>query len=795
MRFIFQQQSAVKVYMLPPLHSLTESLMLKNINDLNPLESLHSSVEKVIQTSQEMSRNHSEAVRTVSELSTMHLQKLTRTVQSDTKKIEGLLSDFTREATKVSQAATPNDWLKMYGDFMKDAVQRQALMFNVLRQRGNVYTAHLDAGMPPVLDYQYEVVVDGKDLVRPVNYLLLKLTPPQGVVINPERAPVLIIDPRAGHGAGIGGFKQDSQVGDAFADGHPVYFVAFRQMPEPAQTIADVRDAEIHFLRLIAQAHPQAPKPILMGNCQGGWAAMLVAAKAPELVGPIVLNGSPMSYWAGNVGENPMRYTGGLVGGATPALLMSDLGHGLFDGVALVENFESLNPANTYFKKYYNLYSNIDAEAQRFIDFERWWGGYCFMTEAEIRWIVENLFVGNKLAAGEAVLNGERVDLRQIQSPIIVFASHGDNITPPPQALNWIADLYSTADEIKARGQRIVYMLHDTIGHLGIFVSAKIAGREHEAITDTIRAIEAMAPGLYEMKLEDAADRLHIRFEPRTIDDILHFDVTRDEEVLFSEVRRMSEVHTEAYERAVRPVLKHVVTKQSAELLRNLHPLRTQRLVFSDKNPIMSHLDPVANKLAQERVNVADNNPFLMAQQICAGIIEMQLNLYRDLRDAAAENSFFAIYTSPLTKAMFPPVANEHPSNVMGDVTKMPEIAKALADIELGGLAEATVRMLHLLTKARGYVRRTRLERELLALKKTDLFPELNEDSITKLLHIQSLIVDFAPKQAISTLTVLLSTPELKKAALQLVMDIAGPRETMHPAALKQFEEFEGLLS
>jgi pimeloyl-ACP methyl ester carboxylesterase len=769
--------------------------MLKNINDLNPLESLHSNIEKVIHTSQEMSRSHSEAVRTVSELSTMNFQKLTRKVQSDTKKIQGLLSDFTREATNVSRAAKPTDWLKMYGDFVKDAVQRQALMFSALRQRGNVYTAHLEAGMPPVLDYQYEVVVDGKDLARPVNYLLLKLTPPQGVVINPERAPVLIIDPRAGHGAGIGGFKQDSQVGDAFTDGHPVYFVAFRQMPEPTQTIADVRDAEIHFLRVIAQAHPQAPRPILMGNCQGGWAAMLVAAKAPELVGPIVLNGSPMSYWAGNVGENPMRYTGGLVGGATPALLMSDLGNGLFDGVALVENFESLNPANTYFKKYYNLYSNIDAEAERFIDFERWWGGYCFMTEAEIRWIVENLFVGNKLAAGEAVLNGERVDLRQIQSPIIVFASHGDNITPPPQALNWIADLYSTADEIKARGQRIVYMLHDTVGHLGIFVSAKIAGREHEAITDTIRAIEAMAPGLYEMKLEDAADRLHIRFEPRTIDDILHFDVSRDEEVLFSEVRRMSEANTEVYERAVRPVLKHVVTKQSAELLRNLHPLRTQRLVFSDKNPMMSHLDPVANKLAQERVTVADNNPFLMAQKIGAEIIEMQLNLFRDLRDAAAENSFFAIYTSPLTKALFPPVANEHPSNVMGDVTKMPEIAKALADIEQGGLAEATVRMLHLLTKARGYVRRTRLERELLALQKTDLFPELNEDSITKLLHTQSLIVDFAPKQAVSKLSVLLNTPELKKAALELVMDIAGPRETMHPAALKQFEEFERLLA
>jgi hypothetical protein len=304
-----------------------------------------------------------------------------------------------------------------------------------------------------------------------------------------------------------------------------------------------------------------------------------------------------------------------------------------------------------------------------------------------------------------------------------------------------------------------------------------------------------MAPGLYEMTLEDAADRLHIRFEPRTIDDILHFDVSRDEEVLFSEVKRMSEANTAAYERTVRPALKHMVTKQSAELMRNLHPLRTQRLMFSDKNPIMSHLDPMAHKLAQDRVTVAENNPFLMAQKICAEIIEMQLNLFRDLRDAAAEKSFFALYSSPLTKAMFPPVAHEHASNVASDVTKMPEIEKALANIEQGGLAEATVRMLHLLTKARGYVRRTRLERELLALQKTELFPDLNEEAITKLLHLQSLVVDFAPVQAMSTLPILLNTSELKKAALELVMDIAGPRETMHPAALKQFEEFEGLLS
>ena len=138
------------------------------------------------------------------------------------------------------------------------------------------------------------------------------------------------------------------------------------------------------------------------------------------------------------------------------------------------------------------------------------------MNEEEIRWIVENLFVGNRLAHGQAMLGNERIDLKNIRSPIIVFASHGDNITPPQQALNWIADTYRDVNEIKARGQRIVYLLHDSIGHLGIFVSGKIAGREHDAITDTMRAIEALPPGLYEMELEQGGDRIHIKFAPRT---------------------------------------------------------------------------------------------------------------------------------------------------------------------------------------------------------------------------------------------------------------------------------------
>ena len=66
-----------------------------------------------------------------------------------------------------------------------------------------------------------------------------------------------------------------------------------------------------------------------------------------------------------------MRYLGGLAGGSWPAAMMADLGNGKFDGASLVLNFESLSPGNTWFRKYYNLYDNVDTETARFLEFEK----------------------------------------------------------------------------------------------------------------------------------------------------------------------------------------------------------------------------------------------------------------------------------------------------------------------------------------------------------------------------------------------------------------------------------------
>src|SRR5512145_1124143 len=328
-----------------------------------------------------------------------------------------------KQEFKPTSPLWPLDLAREAWAYGLDAFQRSILFLDVLRQRGERYEEHTAKKAPHVLKFDFELVMDGRELPRPVNYALIRILPPAGVEIDERKRPFVVVDPRAGHGPGIGGFKAQSEIGVALHAGHPCYFIGFLPEPEPGQTIADIAHAEAAFLERVIALHPDADgKPAVIGNCQAGWAVMMVAAKRPELFGPIIVAGSPLSYWAGVRGENPMRYTGGLLGGTWLTALMGDLGAGKFDGAWLVSNFENLNPANTYWTKQYNLYSKIDTEAPRYLEFEKWWGGHVLLNAEEIQWIVDELFVGNKLATADILASeGLRIDLRNVRSPIVVF--------------------------------------------------------------------------------------------------------------------------------------------------------------------------------------------------------------------------------------------------------------------------------------------------------------------------------------------------------------------------------------
>ncbi|GAU81176.1 DUF3141 domain-containing protein [Bosea sp. BIWAKO-01] len=544
--------------------------------------------------------------------------------------------------------------------YLVDAAQRNVLMLDVLRRRGDNYLDHLAMAAPNVLGFDFEIVMSGRSLPRPVNYGLVRIIAPEGVVTDESSRPFIVVDPRAGHGPGIGGMKPDSEIGAALAAGHPCYFIGFLPDPVRGQTIEDVGCAEAAFIEAVTRRHPgYSGKPCVIGNCQAGWAVLGLAAARPELMGPIMAAGAPLAYWNGKDGLNPMRYSGGMLGGSWLTSLTGDLGAGIFDGAYLVQNFENLNPANTWWSKLYDVWSKVDTEADRFLSFEKWWGGHVLLNREEIEFIVEQLFVGNKLTKGDVTLSsGKRIDLREVTSPIVVFCSWGDNITPPQQALGWITDLYGSDLALIAAEQTIVYSIHPQAGHLGVFVSSSVAKKEHTELTENMDLIDILPPGLWQAVItprepgQDYADLVTgnniLRFEARSLDDIRALGLnTAEDDRRFATVAKVSEINASFYKTWLRPFVQAAATAPAAELERRLNPLRSQFEIFSHNNPFMRGVSGWAELVREHRRPAAPDNPFLAWQEIISQNIVASLDLFRDIRDSTTELVFKQIYGAP----------------------------------------------------------------------------------------------------------------------------------------------------
>lgn len=598
-------------------------------------------------------------------------------------------------------------------DYWIDGWQRTILFWDVLRQRSDQYYAQKAKAVPNVLSFDAELVLDGRTFARPANYGLVRVKPPEGVIIDLKKRPFVVVDPRAGHGPGIGGFKADSELGVAMRAGHPCYFVGFTPDPMPGQTIEDIMRAEATFLEKVIELHPDAEgKPCVIGNCQAGWAVMMLAAVRPELFGPIIVPGSPLSYWAGVEGQNPMRYTGGLLGGSWLTALTSDLGGGQFDGAYLVENFENLNPANTLWTKNYDLWTEVDTEGSRFLEFEKWWGGHVNLNAEEMQWIVDQLFVGNRLATAEIITSdGVRIDLRNIRSPILCFCSKGDNITPPQQALGWIVDLYEKDDDLRACGQTIVYAIHESIGHLGIFVSGGVAKKEHQEFASNIDLIDVLPPGLYEAvmtpktasaaNLDLVSGDWIVRFEPRTLDNVRAIvQPDPENERRFATARRVSEINLGLYRTLFQPFVQAFASTQTAGWLHKLNPSELPYELFSDRNPLMQQIAQLAGQVRQQRQPSSPDNPLRQVQALISEGIIAALDGYRDLRDRSMEQIFLSIYSSPLLQALVGMRASDEPPRRHPGLEPeqlkfiQQRIAELKARLAEGGLREAAIRSL-----------------------------------------------------------------------------------------------------
>ena len=692
--------------------------------------------------------------------------------------------------------------------YLLDAFQRSVLMLELLRRRGNEEVEITSEPTATVLRFGHELVMSGHTLPRPMNYALLRIAAPAGVATDPRKRPVVVIDPRAGQGPGIGGFKAESEIGDALSAGHPVYFIGFAAEPEPGQQFLDVVEGQVAFFERVVALHPHAPRPFAIGNCQAGYQTLMVAMLRPDLFGPCLVAGSPMSYWQGVHGENPMRYAGGLLGGSWLTALASDLGHGKFDGTGLVLNFDMLGPANWLWGKQYGIYSEIDTGGERYLEFEKWWGDFIQLNGDELQFLVDNLFIGDKLTRNQLTSHdGTTFDTRKITSPIIVFTSTGDNISPPPQTLGWILDLYRSVADIRAAGQTIVYCLDHKIGHLAIFVSTKVGAKQDEEFVQMVDVIDCLPPGLHEMIISPRpADMPRggfvtgdwiARFECRSLDDIraLGRNSPADDRA-FAAVARVSELNLAIYRSLMQPIVRAIVTQPMADLARSLNPLRLSYTMFADRNPWMQGVQRLAQGVAANRRPVSADNPFVKLQTQVSDQITTALDAYRDARDALQERMFFAVYGSRWLQAS---VGLDAGSTVRPPPSTSPEQLAAYAaqatayaaKLHIGGFDEALTRAT-LYVLAADHVLDQRCALALNEARRKFKGRTLAEFKL--LVREQFFVLQLEPDRAVAALSDLVSAAAAAKDLLQQVTMIVSASGPPSPAERRRLDRLAQVL-
>jgi Protein of unknown function (DUF3141) len=459
-------------------------------------------------------------------------------------------------------------------EYLIDSWQRAILTWDVLRERGDRYLEHERKGDRPVLPFDRETVLDGRKLPKPVNYALIRIKPQADhPPTDPKQRPFVVID---GGGPDTGSLSMESEIGLALKRSHPCYLIMSFPEPLPGQTIESVRAAEGTFLHKVAELHPEAQgKPFLIGNRQSGGALMMLAALDSQNVGPILLAGGPLSYWTGVVGKASGR----------------------------------LNLANAYWKNLFELYSKVDTEPGRFLESETWWGGPTLVNRAD---------------EARSFDRQNRVDLGKLRSPIIVFASWREKVTPAQQALAWIPDLYASVEDIRLNRQTIVYCLHEKAGHLGIFVSGGAARRESPEKSSALELIDRLPPGLYEAVVTDTRPELGalefvegrylVQFAPRTIEDVLALNDGREEKPL-ELVDRVAQINQGLFDAFVSPWVRMFSSAWSASALRIFNPVRIERWAFSDLNPAMLWVKAMAAFVRDNRRPAPPDNPFVKLER------------------------------------------------------------------------------------------------------------------------------------------------------------------------------------
>ena len=159
---------------------------------------------------------------------------------------------------------------------------------------------------------------------------------------KPGGLPTLVDAPHAGHTAMIADYhKGQSLVETLLANG--IGHVALTDWKSATE---DMKDLEIdnYLAEVIIAIDDLGGRVNLVGLCQGGWVAAMVAARFPDKINSLVLAGAPIDTDAGNgpikrmVHESPASFYEELVA----------LRGGLMKGKLLLQGWKNMHPEQYY---------------------------------------------------------------------------------------------------------------------------------------------------------------------------------------------------------------------------------------------------------------------------------------------------------------------------------------------------------------------------------------------------------------------------------------------------------------
>lgn len=222
----------------------------------------------------------------------------------------------------------------------------------------------------------------------------------------------------------------------------------------------------------------------LVGLCQGGWMALLYAARFPGKVAKLVLAGAPVDISAGDSGLSALA-------ASSPLSVFHELvsiGDGRVLGRAMQQFWGSASIDSGEIGELLQVPEPIDSPtfAQIERQFRRWYGWTVDLPGKFYLEVIEKLYKQNELPAGRFVALGERVDLKKVQTPLFLLAASDDEVVAPAQLFAAERLVGTQADKIQT----------DTVDcrHIGLFMGRAALHGPWPQIARWIMAPDNAAP-------------------------------------------------------------------------------------------------------------------------------------------------------------------------------------------------------------------------------------------------------------------------------------------------------------